>query len=72
MTQTTLLKANDVARMLSISLRAVYRLAEQRKIPTVKWGRGVRFRPIDVAEFVENHTIKPIDFEALADTMCVN
>lgn len=66
-----LLDVKDVARMLSISTRAVYLLAEERKIPAVKWGRSVRFRPIDVAKFVEDHTIMPRDYEAEAETMCI-
>lgn len=70
--QATLLRPEDVARIMSISLRAVYRLAETRKIPCIKWDRSVRFDPIDVAKFIENNRREAIDIEALADTMCVN
>jgi hypothetical protein len=69
--QTTLLTANDVARIMSISLRAVYLLAEKRKLPCIKWDRSVRFDPVDVAKFIEDNRREAIDFEALADTMCV-
>ena len=71
MNTTQLLDVKDVARMLSISTRAVYHLAENRKIPTVKWGKSVRFRPIDIAKFVDDHIILPRDYEAEADTLCV-
>ena len=57
---------------MSISLRAVYLLAEKRKLPCIKWGRSVRFDPVDVEKFIENNRQDAIDFEAIADTMCVN
>ena len=68
---TTLLRPEDVARIMSISLRAVYRLAEARKIPCIKWDRSVRFDPVDVAKFIEDNRRKVIDYETIADTMCV-
>ena len=70
-TTTTLLTANDVARIMSISLRAVYLLAEKRKLPCIKWDRSVRFTPEDVAKFIEDNRREAIDYEAIADTMCV-
>lgn len=69
--QTTLLKPEEVARIMSISLRAVYRLAEARKIPCIKWDRSVRFDPTDVAKFIEENRRCAIDYEAIANTMCV-
>lgn len=56
---------------MSISLRAVYLLAEKRKLPCIKWDRSVRFDPVDVAKFIEDNRREAIDFEAIADTMCV-
>ena len=69
--QATLLRPEDVARIMSISLRAVYRLAEARKIPCIKWDRSVRFDPVDVAKFIEENRREAIDYDAIADTMCV-
>lgn len=69
--QTMLLRAEDVARIMSISVRAVYRLSESRKLPSIKWDRSVRFDPVDVAKFIEDNRREAIDIEALADTMCV-
>lgn len=68
---TTLLRAEDVARIMSISLRAVYHLAETRKLPSIKWDRSVRFDPMDVAKFISDNRREAIDYEAIADTMCV-
>jgi excisionase family DNA binding protein len=64
-----LLDVKDVARLLSVSTRAVYRLSDARKLPSVKWGRSLRFRPVDVAKFIDEHTVEAIDFEAEADTI---
>lgn len=47
--------------MLSISTRAVYRLAEKHDIPCVKWARSVRFFPEDIAQFLEKNRHKAID-----------
>lgn len=69
MLQTHLLDVNDVARILSCSTRAVYRLTESRRLPCVKWGRSVRIHPEDLAKFINEHTIEAIDFEAEADTI---
>lgn len=71
MAGTMLLKVKDVARIMSISERAVYRLAEERKLPSIKWDRSVRFDPVDVAKFIEENRREAIDYEAIADTMCV-
>ena len=48
-----LLRASDVARLLSVSARAVYRWAESGELASVRLSdRAVRFREEDVAEFV--------------------
>ena len=67
----SLLKPKDVARVLSISERAVYHMAKERRLPCVKWGKSVRFDPVDIAKFIEDNKHKVIDYEAIADTMCV-
>lgn len=69
--QTMLLKVKDVARILSISERAVYHLAKKRTIPCIQWNKSVRFDPVDIARFIEDNRRAAIDIEALADTMCV-
>ena len=65
-----LLRAEYVARIMIISVRAVYRLSESRKLPSIKWDRSVRFDPVDVAKFIEDNRREAIDIEALADTIC--
>lgn len=66
-----LLDVKDVAQILGISVRAVYRLTEGRKLASVKWGRSVRVSPDDLAMFIHNHRAEAIDLQAEADTRCV-
>lgn len=68
---TGLLEVKEVAVMLGVSARAVYRLKDARKLPYVQWGRQVRFEAEKVMQFIEQHRVEAIDFEAEADTMCV-
>ena len=43
----------DVAKELSISVRHVYRLISEDKIPYSKVGRLVRFSPMKIAEWLQ-------------------
>jgi excisionase family DNA binding protein len=50
-----LLTASEVAKMLSVSTAWVYDHAHRKQplIPSVRLGKAVRFRPMDVEEFIE-------------------
>ena len=48
-----LLKASDVARVLSISKALAYRLIQQSLIPAVRINTAVRVRPCDLDAFIE-------------------
>ncbi|HEX8042821.1 helix-turn-helix domain-containing protein [Candidatus Deferrimicrobium sp.] len=50
-----LLRAEDVARTINTSRQTVYLLAREKKLPSVRWGRSVRFHPKDVEAFIEAH-----------------
>jgi excisionase family DNA binding protein len=50
-----LLTVDDVAERLGVNVRHVRRLVQERRLPFVKWGRLLRFDPVDVAAFVEEH-----------------
>ena len=62
---TDLLDAKDVRKMLKVSLPLVYKLAEQGRLPCVRWeclGDGtkkprtmVRFKLEDVIHFIDEH-----------------
>jgi excisionase family DNA binding protein len=47
-----LLRPQDVAGMLAVSVPRVYELAGEGKIASYKLGKNVRFEPRDVAEFI--------------------
>lgn len=51
-----LLKAEDIAELLSISRTAAYRLLRDGALPSVRFGGGtVRVRPADLAAFIQAH-----------------
>jgi excisionase family DNA binding protein len=53
--QGGLLRAEDVAGRIGASKQAVYLLARENTLPSVRWGRSVRFDPADVERFIQEH-----------------
>ena len=51
--QTMLLRATEVAKIMGISLRAVYRLKDDHKLPYVRWNSSVRFDKDEVQKFID-------------------
>lgn len=47
-----LLTAQDVAKSLHVSEAMAYLLMQRKQIATVKIGRSVRVRPIDLEKFI--------------------
>ena len=47
-----LLKAEEVAELLSVSRSFAYALMQSGQLPTVQIGRSVRVRPEDLEEFI--------------------
>jgi len=52
-----LLKAEEVAELLSVSRSFAYSLMKSGLLPTVHLGRSVRVRPEDVEEFIQLNLI---------------
>jgi excisionase family DNA binding protein len=50
-----LLRPRDTARRLGVSLPQIYHLAATGRLPCVRIGRSVRFRPADVDRFIRDH-----------------
>jgi excisionase family DNA binding protein len=48
----SLLTAQDIAKCLQVSEAMAYQLMQRREIPTVKIGRSVRVRPVDLENFI--------------------
>ena len=53
-----LLTADEVAKILNVSMAWVYDHADRKRplIPSVRLGKAVRFRPEDVQKFIEEMT----------------
>ena len=50
-----LLDVEGVAEELSTSVRHIRRLVHERRIPVVRVGRLVRFDPVDIAAWLDEH-----------------
>lgn len=48
-----------LAEKLAVTPITIYRLVGQGKIPAVKIGRAIRFRPQDVSAFLESVRVGP-------------
>jgi excisionase family DNA binding protein len=49
----------EVARRLSVNDRHVRRLVAERRIPFVKWGHLLRFDPVAIEVWLEEHRQSP-------------
>ncbi len=50
---------SQAAELLGISTHTIYAWVCQRKIPYVKIGRRVMFRPQDIEAWIEGHRVPP-------------
>jgi len=50
-----LLKAEDLASILNISLGFAYQLMKRGELPTIHLGRAVRVRPVDLELYIEKN-----------------
>lgn len=53
--KTQLLRAEEVARILSVSRPQAYRLMQMGKIPTVRINKSVRVRAEDLERFIQSN-----------------
>jgi excisionase family DNA binding protein len=53
--ENRVLRAQDVAVMLGLSRKHIYRMATERKLPSVKFEGSLRFPLQDLLEYVERH-----------------
>ena len=52
-----LLKANEVAELLSVSRSFAYALMQTGQLPIVHLGRSVRVRPEDLEKFIQMNLV---------------
>ena len=57
----SLLKVDDVAAILNISRSAAYNLLQTRQLISVRMGKSVRVRPVDLEAFIQANLTRPID-----------
>lgn len=57
-TQLSLIRPEDVAKILGCSVVYIYKLAQRGDLPSYAFGRAVRFHPDEVTQFIEAHRRK--------------
>ncbi len=55
-----LIDIKAVAERLGVSVRHVRRLVAERRMPFIKWGHNLRFDPVVIDAWVDDHRIDPI------------
>ncbi len=48
-----LLTTAEAAKLLGVGKRHIYRLVSKERIPYLKWGRFLRFDPVEIAAWLE-------------------
>ncbi len=63
------LNTNETAKRLGITPRTLYRFIDDGKIPAYRFGRVIRLKESEVAEFIEASRIVPgtLDTAAVGD-----
>jgi excisionase family DNA binding protein len=68
-----LLRLREVSDFLQISPSSVYRMVEERKIPFLRVGGAIRFKPRSILEWTERQQRavlgKPVEPGAVADVV---
>lgn len=59
-----LLDIQGVAEVLGVSVRHVRRLVAERRIPYIKWGRYLRFDPVQLETWIDDARVTPHRWEA--------
>ena len=54
------LKPEEVAQILGVSLKQIYRLAKKGQLPSLKVASSVRFDPHDVATWIRTRSTAPV------------
>jgi excisionase family DNA binding protein len=54
-TQLSLIRPEEVAKILGCSVVYIYKLAQRGELPSYAFGRAVRFDPREISEFIKSH-----------------
>lgn len=53
------MSTSEVADMIGLTPRTVHRLIDAGELPAYRFGRVIRYRRLDVLEFLESKRIEP-------------
>ena len=56
----SLIDLPTLAETLGVNHRHIRRLVAERRIPFIKWGHLLRFDPIDVQQWIDEHRTTPV------------
>lgn len=56
--QLSLIRPEEVAKILGCSVVYIYRLSQRGELPSYAFGRSVRFHPSEVSDFIKSHRRK--------------
>ena len=59
-TVTRLIGVSDLAAILNVDERHIYRLVAERRIPYIKWGHLLRFDAHEVQGWLDGNRVEPL------------
>ena len=57
---TRLIGVPDLAAILNVDERHIYRLVAERRIPYIKWGHLLRFDADEVQRWLDDNRVEPL------------
>jgi excisionase family DNA binding protein len=64
-TKRQLMNVQDAAAYTGLSVRTLYAMVSQRRVPYVKVGRLTKFDLVQLNEWIDKHTVMPLSPKAL-------
>jgi excisionase family DNA binding protein len=58
--RTGLIGVTDLATLLGVDERHIYRLVAERRVPYIKWGHLLRFDPDEVQRWLDGNRVEPL------------
>jgi excisionase family DNA binding protein len=55
-----LIGVTELAALLGVDARHIYRLVAERRIPYIKWGHLLRFDPAEVRRWLDGNRVEPL------------
>jgi excisionase family DNA binding protein len=59
-TKRQLMNVRDAAAYTGLSVRTLYTMASQRRVPYIKVGRLTKFDLIQLNDWIDKHTVMPL------------